>query len=351
MLFPYQYVPHSMEKMQGYIDYIFHEVWCKAPGRDYDIEALFSSHVELKEIITAFHYSDDKGPAFFLTGLQEIFLLFQGLNATQISQLQNWYCANNNIEDLCHNDPACTPATYDNIKALNEKLGEALKAFFTQLYSKEFLSIKALAAKIGSVGEHYKQFISVNNAGKCPFCGLSDMESEYSRVREAYDHYLPKSKYPFSSINFHNLVPACHKCNSGYKKAKDPIHDRKGMRRKAFYAYQGQPHQLEISLQIHSADLERLTRHEISIVFGPAHLVDELQTWNDLYEILDRYKDKCCSAEAKYWITQIFECGDEKTPADFLKARLESARRHPCHDTNFLRKPFLEACDRMHLFD
>ncbi len=24
---------------------------------------------------------------------------------------------------------------------------------------------------------------------------------------EAYDHYLPKSLYPFNSINFRNLVP------------------------------------------------------------------------------------------------------------------------------------------------
>ena len=32
MLFAYIYMPHSMEKMQAFIDYIFFEVWCKAPG-------------------------------------------------------------------------------------------------------------------------------------------------------------------------------------------------------------------------------------------------------------------------------------------------------------------------------
>ena len=31
MLFPYTYVPHQMEKMQTFIDFIFHEVWCEAP--------------------------------------------------------------------------------------------------------------------------------------------------------------------------------------------------------------------------------------------------------------------------------------------------------------------------------
>ena len=36
MLFPYTYVPHQIEKMQAFIDFIFHEVWCKAPiGLDF----------------------------------------------------------------------------------------------------------------------------------------------------------------------------------------------------------------------------------------------------------------------------------------------------------------------------
>lgn len=29
MLFPYIYVPHQMEKMQEFIDFIFYAVWCK----------------------------------------------------------------------------------------------------------------------------------------------------------------------------------------------------------------------------------------------------------------------------------------------------------------------------------
>ena len=37
MLFPYKYVPHQMEKMQEFIDFIFYEVWCKACTTDYGI--------------------------------------------------------------------------------------------------------------------------------------------------------------------------------------------------------------------------------------------------------------------------------------------------------------------------
>ena len=34
MLFPYTYVPHSMEKMQEYIDFIFYQVWCGRHGKN-----------------------------------------------------------------------------------------------------------------------------------------------------------------------------------------------------------------------------------------------------------------------------------------------------------------------------
>ena len=59
------------------------------------------------------------------------------------------------------------------------------------------------------------------------------MKGTHHSKREAYDHYLPKVLYPFNSINFRNLAPACHECNSTYKLGKDPAHNPAG-RRKAF---------------------------------------------------------------------------------------------------------------------
>ncbi|MBU2703513.1 hypothetical protein Ga0466249_004658 [Sporomusaceae bacterium BoRhaA] len=80
-------------------------------------------------------------------------------------------------------------------------------------------------------------------------------------------------------------------------------------------------------------------------------MAEELQTWNELFSIEERYKDKCCSDDAKYWIEQILdECGD-KSPSEFLAIKLASAQRYPYSDTNFLRKPFLEACEKQHIFD
>jgi len=52
MLFAYTYVPHAMEKMQEFIDFIFFEVWCKAPGVEYGIHLFEPSDSPLYQIMT-----------------------------------------------------------------------------------------------------------------------------------------------------------------------------------------------------------------------------------------------------------------------------------------------------------
>ena len=55
MLFPYTYVSHQMEKMQEFIDFIFYEVWCKAPGYGPFSLDLFLPNPDLYEVMNAFH--------------------------------------------------------------------------------------------------------------------------------------------------------------------------------------------------------------------------------------------------------------------------------------------------------
>jgi hypothetical protein len=350
MLYPYRYINHSMERMQEFIDYIFYRVWCEAPNCDYDIK-LFDGNTDLKEIITDLHNTDPKGADFFVKGLQEIFNDFKGFSLAQIDTLKNWYAANNNIEELCKNNPAVLPVDYSDIFKFNQDFEKHLKIFFASLYSGSFLSLKTISDKIGKIEDHYNEFVRKNNIGKCLFCGLYDIDGEYVPTREAYDHYLPKSKYPFSSINFRNLAPICNKCNSGNKGTKDPLHDTKGVRRKSFYAYNPIPHTIDVSLVLNSNDIAKLTPQDITITFGPACLSEEIKTWNELFGIERRYKDKCCSADAKYWITQVFDEHGDNSPMEFLSIRLESAQKSPYNDINFLRKPFLEACAAQHVFD
>lgn len=352
MLFPYTYVPHQMEKMQTFIDFIFNEVWCKAPTSGPFGLHLFGANVELREVMEAFLYDDSKGADFFYGHVERIHGLFSGLTAAQIYQFQQWYQGNNDLEKVCANDPAAHLARYADIAVTHKNLGQQLAGFFKGLYSQSLLDLAALRSKIGDIDDHYQTFVSTNNAGKCPFCGIGDIKGAHHSKREAYDHYLPKALYPFNSINFRNLAPACHECNSTYKLSKDPVHNPAG-RRKAFNPYAAASHNVQIQVTLQHADIDKLMPADITMQFGPVAMVEELDTWKDVYGIEERYKAKLCGEhDGKYWLTQVLdECkAYNKQPADILAMRAQQAQSRPYADCNFLRKPFLDACQSHGVF-
>ena len=223
MLFPYTYVPHLMDKMQAFISFIFYEVWCKAPvGLEFHPD-LFKAEPDLHDVMVAFGFSKrapERGKVFY-KDVKAIYQVFGSLQPQEIEQFKHWYLGNNELEMVCANDPAAQLARYADVAVNQKELSDLLASFFKDLYSQSLLDLAALRQKIGDIDSHYKAFASINALDKCPFCGLSDMLGSNHTKREAYDHYLPKAIYPFNSINFENLVPACHFCN--YKKrAKYP---------------------------------------------------------------------------------------------------------------------------------
>jgi hypothetical protein len=356
MLFPYTYVPHRMEKMQTFIDFIFYAVWCQAPlQRPYRLE-LFSSNPELFEVMTAFHYDDSKGAEFFAGHVERIYALFALLSPCQVEQLRLWYRANNDVEGVCANDHAMSLKRYADFPAELKDLRDQLASFFKGLYS--HVDVAALKKKCGDIDDHYQTFVQTNKAGKCPFCGISDLLGEYHSKREAYDHYLPKALYPFNSINFRNLVPACHHCNSSYKTSKDPAYTPKDPaksthRRAVFYPYEKAPRAIELQITLHKVDIANLTPAEITLQFGPAAFAEELDTWKDVYGIEERYKAKLCGEnDGKYWITQVLDewKEDGREPAEFLTTLARQANSRPYAECNFLKKSFLDACKKIGAF-
>ena len=358
MLFPYTYVPHQMDKMQTFIDYIFHEVWCKAPtGGPFGLN-LFDANAELREVMDAFLWDDSKGAEFFYGHVERIYGLFSALSAAQISQFQKWYRGNNDLEKVCVNDPAVDLARYADIGVTHNNLNQQLAAFFKGLYSQSLLDLAALRAKIGDIDHHYQAFVSTNKADKCPFCGINDLLGEYHSKREAYDHYLPKVLYPFNSINFHNLVPACHDCNSKYKTSKDPAHKPKdpagaAVRRKVFYPFSTAPHAIDLQVTLQHADIENLTPADIHLTFGPANVGEQIDTWKDVYGIEERYKAKFCSNDSRDWLEQvrILHRDHNLAPTAYLVSLDKQVQQSPVANCNFLKKPFLEACQSVGLLD
>ncbi|EPH7220018.1 hypothetical protein ACS3L2_002768 [Serratia marcescens] len=61
----------------------------------------------------------------------------------------------------------------------------------------------------------------------CPYCNSEEIEQVEDDTgtgyRPAFDHFIPKYKYPLISFSLFNLIPSCTKCNSTYKKSLDPL--------------------------------------------------------------------------------------------------------------------------------
>ena len=360
MLFPYKYVPHQMEKMQSFINFIFYQVWCRAPktkSAGFSLD-LFDANPNLRKVMQDFYFSTSAGAEDFYKNVHAIYNLFSDLNRKEIAQLKRWYQGNNNIEEICANDPSIHIVRYADIEAIYPKLSKQLASFFKGLYSKDLLNLVALREKIGQIDDHYHEFMKVNEAGKCPFCGISDIFGVYHSKREAYDHYLPKGIYPFNSINFRNLVPACHHCNSSYKLTQDPAFTPKDpvgktSRRKVFYPYADPSQKIEITIDLSKSNVNYLTPSDVQFTFGPSAINEEIETWKDVYGIEERYKAKCCSCDAKDWLEQVRIFRDEYNiePEVTLATVRKQSERDPIANSNFLKVAFLEGCHRIGMWN
>lgn len=257
-------------------------------------------------------------------------------------------CATCTYEDDEPYEDGEVPATYDDLNAFSPELKTELKKFCTDLFS-SVINLSTVKETLGCFKEHYIEFSQINNEEKCPYCGFSDLAGEYNERREAYDHYLPKSKYPFNSVNFRNLAPMCNKCNSSYKLAKDPISNLEGTRRKAFYTFTQNHPDIDFNLTLNCDSLDVLKPDHITIQISCCGYEEQIETWKEVFGIDERYRIKCCGKnDGKAWLARITdECQNyDRSPSEMLESELQTARNQKMADANFLKAPFLEACNR-----
>ncbi len=70
------------------------------------------------------------------------------------------------------------------------------------------------------------KYIKKINVITCPYCGQSYISFVQKRngdiiLEGDLDHYYPKSKYWYLTLNLYNLIPICKTCNSTYKGDND----------------------------------------------------------------------------------------------------------------------------------
>ena len=119
MHFTFTYIPHHIEKLQAYLDFLFYEVWCKAEG-EFSVDKL-KGNQELQQIYIELGNTDSKWAYFFNSSIETIYKEFVKLDNEYRVFLSESYKNNNDIEGLCCNKDLI-PVSYDDLRGEHPKL-------------------------------------------------------------------------------------------------------------------------------------------------------------------------------------------------------------------------------------
>jgi len=350
MLFVYNYINHDIEKFQSYLDFLFYDVWLVAEG-EFDAEKLDGNR-ELQQIYIDFGNSESEWGNFFNSSIENIYAEFAKIDDDFKNNLKNLYEANNNVESLCC-DKTQLPITYAELRSQYPDLESALRSFYSKLYGTESpFNLEAfgnLNKKL--IPSHYEEFMKVNDNNVCPFCGISKIDGNNVSTREAYDHYLPKSIYPFNSVNFRNLAPMCDKCNSRNKGTRDPI-TCENSRQLSFYPYAQTHPEISIRLRLNSKDMKHLKFEDIDLEISSEGHDEQIESWKRVFGIENRFKALCCDKnEGIEWFNAVVDefenakvlCGITNF-SQWVEMKISEARRNKLSNYGFLKEQFLIEC-------
>ncbi|UFH33470.1 hypothetical protein LNP04_07110 [Chryseobacterium sp. C-71] len=356
MLFPYKFVEHNICRLNDWIEFLFTEVWCNA-DEEYSLD-LLNGCPDLKKVAEEEAWKEDPSmkPNDYITGpISVIYDLFKTeLDGKQRKTLRKKFIKSRNLEKVLFHSKYYDVLENTYIESLSPILAKNLYDFYTNLFD-NVLNLTVIKDRNGTLKNHYDAFVKINTAGICPFCGINTIRSYEMAGHEAYDHFLPKEKYATYSINFKNLVPTCHDCNSIHKLRKSPIFDFKvGQNLRAFYPYSQNALDVDIICNVNIKNYKDYGHRHLTINFkGKSRFEqDKINTWTNIYNTETRYKDHLTNeSKGKYWLVQMLDELEKQTDRDKEIARLvKNYDRNKFKGDNLLKVPFLKACRTEGLF-
>jgi hypothetical protein len=313
MIYPYKYLDnHRIEKLHNYLDYFFKKMFLEC-------DSTFDKNILIEEDFKDIFDSYEK----VSKPLKNIFSQYQKLPQASKEKILEAFTKNNMIEDICSNK--IEPIPYFE---LDNAIKTELYDFYKSLWE-TVLGYKKVIDDGCSVTTHFKEFTDSIHQDIliCPFCGLENLLSKGDAEdgkRDDYDHYLPKKLYPFNSINFKNLVPMCHRCNSKYKNQKNTVVDIEKNKRKVFYPYDASLVDNRIIIEIDTEEEELSDKNKWDIIINASlDYVEELNSWNDIFDIKQRYKNRIIQLERTWKEGILKKYRRQKARGDFNKEYFE----------------------------
>lgn len=298
MIYSYNKILHTITGFHDSICYIFEKIF------DLDLE----NYDEAKLVEPSFLPIIKASPVRLETPLKKIVEVYHSLPLAAKIQLKYIYEVNNDITSL--SDKTKDLGKYN---AIHPNISKLIKDFFTTLWE-DYPIVNQIELDFGTVKSHYDALVDPSNckAFVCPFCGTETFLSSKGKYREAYDHLLAKSEYPFISVNFEFIFPMCHRCNSTEKGVVDPLYSKDGLRITAYNPYDDRINKYPLELNFvlneayNKAKLETLLKSiSWDLEFKRNGIKDEeLISWNVVFGIERRYLEFIDKLE-KEWFFQL----------------------------------------------
>jgi len=296
MLYFYKSIsPHPIENLHTYLHFFFTQLFAEtSPTYDHAIHI----HADFKATI-------DKNKVQVDDKLNAIFAAYMALQPIEKQSVKDAYANNNNVTGICN--MTVVPVKYD---ALPIGFRTPIESLYDNLWGdNKILGYTNVVAKCGTLKEHFTKFRETNDYSVCPFCGIDSLICKSDDGKDDYDHYLPKSKYPFISVNFENLLPMCHNCNSKNKGQVDtPFVKDTTTQRPLYYPLDNSTpnHEIKLAINATNYDLSNPASWTLNIVCEPAININKKEAWAEIFKIEKRYKS-IIADESKVWKGWIFE--------------------------------------------
>lgn len=276
--------------------------------------------------------------------LKEIYEYVVTLSPTERHDFCDRIIDSNKIEQICNGQ--CRASRIDNTV---EGIDKKLRDMFIDLYDQVLDGDPFRNANHMNLRDHFNQFCNANkDITLCPICGIGELKKEQDKTRDQYDHFLPKTLYPFSAVNFRNLVPCCKECNSfDAKGEKDTLAISTG---RLFFPYD-QNHK-GISLEAHvQNDHDEIENIKLTLSFtNPDGKQDEIESWKTIYSIEDRYQGYI-KARIEKWYKVFFSqirnpILDQLSLENKMKLYMDTLQDEESFGLTFIRRPIVEALIR-----
>lgn len=329
MLFTYNFIEYPFGKIQAAIDELFCEIWCGNSTENF--EECLNKNERVQELFNCMRFkcttvgaqgAYTKGGKQFYDLAEVIHEKFKNISYVKKSELKSAYTISQNIEKCL--DGRVVPLSKESIEESFPDGASDLEKFFKMLWEKRFWRNKVAKERYGDLQNHYKKFIESNNNGVCAYCGLDRFYNVDDKKREAYDHFLPLSKYYFSAVNLKNLTPMCHKCNSDFKKANDPLFKDANNRRKVVFPYLDDYTEILINIRFPQLDLSETKSEDLNIEFTSSISREYIESWDEIFNIKSRYANIIASESLEPLKDLANEVGDNMLLSDCTIQKLKN---------------------------